>query len=93
VAEHAKTTADTSPVADVASAEGASHMSVEQKGEASCGLSGGDANDEAHAAELEAALLAVSSPGREAHADAEPIQTAPLRPVLLRLRSEGLRFQ
>jgi hypothetical protein len=93
VAEHAEPTVDASLEADAANAEGAAHMSVEQVGEATHGSSGGKADDEVHAAELEAALLAVSSPGREANADAEPVETGPSSATVPRPRSEGLRFQ
>jgi hypothetical protein len=68
-------------------------VSVEQMGRTTCGSSRGDADDEAHTAELEAALLAASSPGHEAHTDAKLVETGPLRRLLPRLRSEGLRFQ
>jgi hypothetical protein len=54
---------------------------------------GGNADDEVHAAELEAALLAASSQEREANADVEPVETTPLRPLLPNPRSEELRFK
>jgi hypothetical protein len=50
-------------------------MSVEQVGEAARGPTGGNAHDEAHAAEHEAALLAASSPDHKANTDAEPFET------------------
>jgi hypothetical protein len=78
MAERAEPTVDASPGADAANTEGATHVSVEQVGEATHRSTGGNADDEAHAAELEAALLAASSPDREANADAEPVETAPL---------------
>jgi hypothetical protein len=77
VAEHAELAAGISPEADASNAEGAAHVSVEQMGEAARGSLGGDADDEVHTAELEATLLAVSSPGRETHADAEPVENGP----------------
>jgi hypothetical protein len=77
MAEHVALAAGTSPDANVANAEGAAHASVEEMGQAARGPSGGDATDEAHAVELVATLLAVSSLGREAHADAEPVETGP----------------
>jgi hypothetical protein len=77
VAKHAEPATDTSPEADAVNAEGDARVSVEQMGEAVRGSSGGDANDKAHAVELEAMLLAVSPPGHEAHTDAEPLEIDP----------------
>jgi hypothetical protein len=77
VDEHAEPTADASPEVDATNAKGATHVSVEQVGEAAHRSSGGNADDEAHVAKLKAVLLTVNSPGREANADAEPVETAP----------------
>jgi hypothetical protein len=76
VAEHAEPTVVTSPGADAANAVGAAHMSAKQKDEAASGSTGGNADDEVHVAELEAALLAASSPDHAADVDADPVETA-----------------
>jgi hypothetical protein len=75
VAEHAALAASTSPEANAANAKDAAHAPVEEVNGAARGPSGGDTDDEAHAAKLEVALLAASSPGRETHAeDADPVE-------------------
>jgi hypothetical protein len=48
-------------------AENVVHAPVEEAAKTARGPTGGDVDDAAHVAELEAALLAVSSPAREAH--------------------------
>jgi hypothetical protein len=76
VAEHAALAAGTSPEANAVNTEGAAHAPVEEVNETTRRSSGGDADDKVHAAELEAALLTVSSPGCETHTeDAGPIET------------------
>jgi hypothetical protein len=50
---------------------------------------GGDASEMAHAAELEATLLAASSPGREAPPSPQPLSQPRLRSSPLKPRSEG----
>jgi hypothetical protein len=77
MAKHDELAARTSPNADSSNTEGVACVSVERTGEAARGSSGGDADDKAHTAELEVAFIVVSSPGREAQANAEPVETEP----------------
>jgi hypothetical protein len=55
------------PKAPATDAEDDGHVPVEEANEAACGPTGGNADDVAHAAELEVVLLAVSSLARETH--------------------------
>jgi hypothetical protein len=76
VAEHAALAVGASPEANAVNAEGASHAPVAEVNENTRGPTGGDAEDEAHTAELEAALLVVSSPGCKTRAeDAGAVKT------------------
>jgi methylglyoxal synthase len=68
-AEHATPAAHTPPEATATTAENVVRASVEEVNKATLGPTGGDAEDVAHAAELEAALLVVSSPTHEAHTE------------------------
>jgi methylglyoxal synthase len=78
VAEHAALATRTSPEATATTAEDIVRTPVEEVNEAARGPTGGDTDDVAHAAELEATLLAVSSPAREAHTeDAGAAETGP----------------
>jgi hypothetical protein len=77
-AEHAALAARTSPEATATNAEDAVRAPVEKVNETTGGPTGGNVDDVAHAAELEAALLAVSSPAREARSkDAGAVETGP----------------
>jgi hypothetical protein len=78
VVERASLATRTSPEDTTTIAEDAIRAPVEEVKEAACGPTGGDANDVAHAARLEAALLAVSSLTREAHIEyAGAVETGP----------------
>jgi hypothetical protein len=66
--EHATLAVGTPPPeAPAADAENVVHAPVEEAAETARGPTGGDADDASHVTQLEAALLAVSSPAREAH--------------------------
>jgi hypothetical protein len=67
--ERATLAVNTPPEAPAVDAEDVTHAPVEEAAETACGPIGGDADDAADAAELEAALLAISSPAREAHTE------------------------
>jgi hypothetical protein len=76
VAEHTALAAGTFPEANAVNAKGVVHVPVEEVNGNMRGPSEGDTDDEAHTADVEAALLAVSSPGRETHTeDAGPVET------------------
>jgi hypothetical protein len=78
VAECAALVTRTSPEATATIAEDVVHAPVEEVNEATRGPTRGDADDVAHAAELEAALLTVSSLTCEAHnEDAGAAETDP----------------
>lgn len=76
-AEHAVHSVDVSSGADLANTEDTALASPEQMEELVIGSTGVNADDEEHAAELELALLAASSPDREANGDADPAETHP----------------
>jgi hypothetical protein len=67
VAEHAAHATCTPPEATATTAEDAVRAPIDEVKETVRGPTRGDADDVAHATELEAALHAVSSPAREAH--------------------------
>jgi hypothetical protein len=69
VAKNVALAAGTSPEADALNGEGAAHTPVEEVNENTRGPIGGDVDDEVYIVELEAALLAVISPGCETHAN------------------------
>jgi hypothetical protein len=77
-AEHAALAARTCPEATATNAEDTVHAPVEEVNETTGGPTRSNVDDVAHAAELEAALLAVSSPAREARSeDAGAVETGP----------------
>jgi hypothetical protein len=81
VTEHGVPTTDASPGADATNTEGAAHVSTEQMEEVAHGSTGGNADDETHTTELEAALLAASSPDHEANASADPAEADPVSAI------------